>query len=482
MTLLRALATLTLLTSLAACGGHSDADAGPSRPHGMPGGMQRPSQSAAVPVQVDPVTRASIAQSIETNGVLEAEQEVDLVARTSGPITEILIEEGDTVKESQLLARLDDREARNQVAIARVSRDEAKLAFDRAKSTWEQGLVSQEAYDSALSRLQATEAQLETATIQLSYTEIRAPFDALIVIRYVKLAQHVGTGTALFRVSDFTPLLCPIQLPEKSIGQLRIAQPARIRVESFPERDFDARVLRIRPTVDPATGTVTVTLEVQGRGMLRPGMFASVFLEVDRHDEALVIPRSALVLDSIGDTVFVREDAKAARREVRLGFRDQDRIEVLEGLAEGDELVVLGQDGLADGTPVTVLGQPPQAEVAVGGSPEGPKPGGPSPEMEAAIRQRMKDHGLTDQEIDERLKQMREQGGPPLVAGSGPPGSRGLAAQGGPPGEGGLPPRLEERIREATTEELGAITERMRSFGMTDEQIEGHLRRIRGDR
>ncbi len=155
--------SLTLLT-LSACGGSDDAGGreGGGRPPGM-GGMGGGAPSAAVPIQVEPVPRRSISQYLETNGTLEAENEVDIVARTSGPVTEINTEEGRLIRTGQLIARIDEREARNQVAISTVARDEAKLAFDRTKTSWDEGLVSQEAYDTALSKLSSAEAQLESA-------------------------------------------------------------------------------------------------------------------------------------------------------------------------------------------------------------------------------------------------------------------------------------------------------------------------------
>ena len=132
------------------------------------------------------------------------------------------------------IARIDEREAKNQVAISAVTRDEAKLAFDRAKTSWDEGLVSQEAHDTALSKLSAAEAQLESAEIQLAYTEISAPFDALVVTRDIKLAQYVTPGDDAFRISDFTPLLCRVEVPEKDFPRVRIGQPAHIRVEAYP--------------------------------------------------------------------------------------------------------------------------------------------------------------------------------------------------------------------------------------------------------
>jgi membrane fusion protein (multidrug efflux system) len=469
------------LFTLSACGGSDDAQSsGQSRGGGrsaMAGpGMGGGAPSAAVPVQVQPVARRSISQYLETNGTLEAENEVDIVARTSGPVTQILTEEGQTIRAGELIATIDEREAQNQVAIATVARDEAKLAYDRTKSSFDEGLVSQEAYDTALSKLSSAQAQLESAEIQLSYTKIRAPFGALVVTRNIKLAQHVSSGATLFRISDFTPLLCRVEVPEKDFSKIRVGQTAHIRVEAYPEEKFEAEVARLRPTVDAATGTFTVTLEVDGREMLRPGMFASVFLKTETRENATVIPRNALVLDSLGDTVYVKVDGQAERREVALGLRDEDSVEVIQGVAEGDLLVVVGQDGLADGTPIEVMGEAPAP--ARGASTD--EATGPPPEAVEAMRQRMKERGLSDEEIEQRIRQIQAGQAPGRGPGQGP-------GQGGPTGDGmgradgGIPPFMAQRIKEASPDELEKIKERMKQFGMSDERVDEIVKQVRGE-
>jgi membrane fusion protein (multidrug efflux system) len=421
---------LLLLLTLTACGGSKDAEngKGDKKAWKKADAKSASAPSVAVPVQVKPVERQSISQHLETNGTLEAENEVDIVARTTGPVTEINTEEGRLVRTGQIIARIDEREARNQVAISTVARDEAKLAFDRAKSSWDDGLVSREAYDTALSRLNAAKAQLESDEIQLAYTEIKAPFNGLVVTRNIKLAQYVTPGATLFRISDFNPLLCRIEVPEKDFPRIRIGQPAHLRVEAFPGDRFSAAVARLRPTVDAATGTFTATLEVDGQGKLRPGMFASVYLQTDTHDNALVVPRGSLVLDSLGDTVYVKADDTAERREVRLGLRSEDTVEILEGLSEGDLLIVVGQDGLADGTPVSVFGEEPQKKTASDGGP-----------------------------------------------GAGRGAGMGRAAG------GEIPPHMAQRIKDATPDELEHIKQRMKERGLSDDRIAEIIKKFRGE-
>jgi membrane fusion protein (multidrug efflux system) len=329
-----------------------------------------------VPVEVAAVTRQSVASYIQTNGTLEAENDVQIVARTQGPIVELLTEEGRRVAKGQVMARIDPKETRAQVKIAQVALQEAERVYRRAQETFEEQLISQADFDAALAAKESAEATLFDRQVQLDYTEIRAPFGAVVVDRNIKLGDNVTVGQVLFRISDFDPLLSKIQVPEKELPRLHEGQPAYLTVEAWPEERFPAEVLRLSPVVDATTGTIRVTLEVEGRDKLRPGMFASVFLEVSRHDDALTIPKSALSLESLGDTVYVIDGEVAARRAVQLGYEEADIVEVASGLEESDRVIVVGQDGLSDGTPVQILEGPGAEEAPVrraqGGGPAGP--------------------------------------------------------------------------------------------------------------
>jgi RND family efflux transporter MFP subunit len=412
----------------AGCGGDSEGKpGGPGGGYGGPGGgfagsVAPGEQAAAVPVEVLPVESRPISTYIETNGALEAENEVDIVARTSGPVVELLVEEGMAVDEGQLLARIDDVEYRAQLEISRVTLNETRLAFERAERLQESELISPESFEQAESAYDSARAQFEANRILLGYTEIRAPFKGLIIVRYINFAEQLAAGAPLFRVSDFDPLLCPIRVPEKDLAKLRVGQRAYLTLEPFPTERFDADVLRISPVVDPSTGTIKVTLEVATRGKLSPGMFARVFVETATKPQALVVPKAALSLESIGDTIYVVDGEVASRREVELGFSEGDFVEIVSGAVAGEPVVVVGQDGLSDGTPVRILGTAGAAAAApgppvrsAGGPPGGGRPpldlANMTPEQLERARGMMRSRGMTDEQIEERIRQAKEQAG-----------------------------------------------------------------------
>ncbi len=408
----RTIAVLVLAVCVA-CGSGGENTTRGGDPPGPPG-RDRGEPAAAVPVEVATAERRDISSYIETNGTLEAENEVDIVARTAGPIVDLEVEEGMAVERGRLLARLEQDEIRARLQISRVNLEEARLGYDRARSLQGEELISAEDYEAARAAFESAQAQFEGDEIQFGYTEIRAPFDGLIVARYVDLAENVSANQRLFRLSDFTPLLCPIRVPERDLPRLRVGQRAYLTVEAFPDRRFRARVLRISPVVEAATGTVKVTLDVDGEERLRPGMFARVFLETDVRRDTVVVPKAALSLESIGDTVYVVTGETVTRREVTLGFREGDHVEVLGGVSDGESVVVVGQDGLSEGTPVRVLRRdgraietaPPGAAAREGGGP--PDLSKMTPEQIERVKQRMRERGLSEEQIEERIRRARQ--------------------------------------------------------------------------
>ncbi|MCY3969920.1 MAG: hypothetical protein OXG74_08290, partial [Acidobacteria bacterium] len=208
----------------------------------------------------------------------------------------------------------------------------------------------------------------------------------------------------------------------------------------------------------------------QAQGRLRPGMFASVFVETDVHENALVVPKKALVLESTSDTVYVAVDdgeggAIAQRRELELGYEESDSLEVLAGLREGEDVVIIGQDGLSDQTPISIdEREGPAAAPTMFTS--APATGAGSPTRIAAGHAAPAAGGAPA--ADQAAPQPRRPGGP----GSGPPGQGGPGGfRGGPPG--GFDPS------QMTPERLEMMRARMKERGMSDEQIDQMIERIR---
>ncbi|NOY78909.1 MAG: efflux RND transporter periplasmic adaptor subunit [Calditrichaeota bacterium] len=330
-------------------------DSSPKRSRGMSRG--RPAMNmGAIPVKVEKVKREPISIYLLSNANIEALRKVDVVSRVSGLVQKITVEEGDYAPKNRILAELDDRELRLEVKQALAKAENNARLFQRSKEMYSQNLISKENFDDVKYQYETAKSQLEAAQLKLTYAKIRAPISGVITQRLIELGNNVGVNQKVFVMVNFDTLYARVFIPEKDIQKIHVGQRALVTVEAYPGREFWGHVKMINPIVDPESGTVKVTVMLLKKGTpLRPGMFATVKIITETHPHALVIPKRALLLESETDRVFVVQDSVARQRDVKLGFADGDRVEVLSGLNEGDWVVVVGQEGLQNGAYVRMV-------------------------------------------------------------------------------------------------------------------------------
>ena len=199
----------------------------------------------------------------------------------------------------------------------------------------------------------ALEATYELKKLSYDYAEIRAPIAGVVSARNIKPGQTIGANSVAFRITDTRELVAYLQIPQTELAKIAAGQAATLRVDSMPDTDFSASIARISPTIDVRNGTFRATLLVDNRrGDLAPGMFARFEISYEKHESALMIPAGAIVEEDGETTVYVVADGEVSRRSVRAGIAADDRIEILSGLADEDEIVVLGHAGLRDGSKV----------------------------------------------------------------------------------------------------------------------------------
>ncbi|MGQ0834717.1 MAG: efflux RND transporter periplasmic adaptor subunit [Gammaproteobacteria bacterium] len=324
-------------------------------------------EDTAIPVEVVQPNRAEMLATYSGTATLEAEADADVIARVAGEVRRILVEEGDRVRAGQLLAALDDRQLRLEVAQARAALAKLERDYNRQIELHQKGLVAAGTFEGLKFDLDNLRATHDLTQLQLSYTQIRAPFAGIVAARNVKLGQTLEPGTAVFRVTDPMPLKAEVFVPERELARLRPGQPAAIQVDALADRTFAARVSLVSPTVDAKTATFKVTVEVEDpRGELKPGMFGRIGIVFERRPEALQIPRVALVETDGEAAVFIVQDGLARRRAIRTGLANAGSIEITEGLAGTERVVVVGQSALKDGNKVKVvsLDAPPEKATA----------------------------------------------------------------------------------------------------------------------
>jgi membrane fusion protein (multidrug efflux system) len=311
---------------------------------------------AAIPVEVARPIRGEMLAMYSGTATLEAEADAEIIAKVGGEVRRILVEEGDHVKAGQLLAVLDDRQLRFEAAQTRAALAKSERDFNRQVELHQKGLVSAGAFEGLKYDLDNQRAGNDLASLNLSYSEIRAPFAGIVSARHVKMGQDLAVGSKVFRVTDPTPLKAAVYVPERELARLKIGQAASISVDALAGRSFSATVKLVSPTVDAATATFKVTLEVDDpKGDLKPGMFSRVGIVFERRSETLTIPRVAL-LDTDGTSnVFVVTSGKAEQRAIKTGLANAGKVEVTDGLTGAEQVVVVGQNGLKDGNPVRVI-------------------------------------------------------------------------------------------------------------------------------
>ena len=318
---------------------------------------------AAIPVEVSTPVRGEMLAMYSGTATLEAEADAEILAKVGGEVRRIYVEEGDRVQAGQILAQLDDRQLRLQAAQTSAALAKTERDFNRQVELNKKGLVSAGAFEGLKFDLDNARAADDIARLNLSYSAIRAPFAGIVSSRYIKLGQELAIGNKIFRVTDPTPLKANVFVPERELARLKPGQSANISVDALAGRSFPATVHLVAPTVDAATATFKVTLEVRDtRGELKPGMFARVGIVFERRDGALTIPRVALLDTDGAANVFVVSAGKAEQRTIKTGLSNAGRVEVVDGLEGAEQVVVVVQNGLKDGNPVRVvtLGQTAQ--------------------------------------------------------------------------------------------------------------------------
>jgi membrane fusion protein (multidrug efflux system) len=310
----------------------------------------------AVPVEVQALRRAEIVAVYSGTASIEAHEEAEVVAKVGGEVRQILVEEGDAVQTGQLLARLDGDRLRLEVAQTEANLRKLERDYNRQLELSEKGLVAKGTAENAKFDLDALRAAYDRARLELSYTEIRAPIGGVVSTRYIKLGNTIAPNAPTFRVTDLDPLVAYVHIPEKEFRKLAPRQTADVVVDALGGEPFTGVISRISPTVDPKSGTFRARVEVPDpTRRLKPGMFARVNIVYERRENALQLPRAA-VIDADGtQSVFVVANGKAEQRIVRTGLANSGWLEVVEGLDGSEQIVVVGQAGLKSGSAVKVV-------------------------------------------------------------------------------------------------------------------------------
>jgi membrane fusion protein, multidrug efflux system len=350
------------------------------------GGAPGRGAGGRTPMTVDTavVTRHEIVDYITVVGNLIGEATVDVVPRVAGRIDSLSVKLGDRVARGAVVAKIEDREIREQINQAQatlevnkanVTQRENELqlqqnALERTKQTFERGLTARQLLEDAEARHNAAASQLLVAKAQqtqtqsridelkitLSNTIVLSPVDGFVSRRNLDPGGFANANTPLLQVVDIGTVRLVANLVEKGFRKVTPGVEAKVQVDTFAGEDFTGRVSRVAPVFDPATRTAQMEIEIPNPGFrLKPGMYARVRLTVERRPDALTVPSNAVV-DSDGRRgVFTIKDQTAKFVETKIGLSDGQRIEIIDGLREGDRVITTGALALRDGDRIALV-------------------------------------------------------------------------------------------------------------------------------
>ncbi|MEX2154304.1 MAG: efflux RND transporter periplasmic adaptor subunit [Gemmatimonadaceae bacterium] len=336
-------------------GGAGGGGGGPRGPGGPGSPGSRPTGPTAVEVQ--PVRRGSVAREATMAGVLSPIRSIGVNAQLGGALLSMRVEEGDVVREGQVLAEIDSRELRAQVRSAEAGLALAKSTAERSAVLFKDRIVTAAEHERDQAALAAAQASLDALRTRLGYARVRAPTGGIITDKRAEAGDVVGAQARLFTIADISMLVVRVQVSELDITGISVGQSADVTVDALGDARFKGTIRRVFPAADSVTRMVPVEVALAGAAVarLKPGYLARVTVKLGERPGVLLTPVSSVVGSRDARAVFLVRGGKAERRLVRIGQASGDVVEILEGIAEGDSVVVAGAERLQDGAEVRIV-------------------------------------------------------------------------------------------------------------------------------
>lgn len=365
-TIIPSLLSLAALVATAGCGK-------PPAAGGPPGEFM-------VQAVVAPAVRDTVRNEVQVVGSLAARDTLDVVSEITAPVKEILFTEGEVVREGQEIARLDDEKLSARLAEAKARRQLAETNYGRAQELFQSQTISQQEFDQAKAEFDVAVAGYNLLARELEDTVIKAPFDGVVGARMVSPGQFMSVGQPVTRLVRLDPLEVNFRIPERYVGMIRNGQPVSMESVAMPGAAIEGTIFYVDPVIDTATRTVAAKARVANPDRtLKPGLFGNLKVVLEERQDALVIPESAVrYAGDQASVVVMNGEGKAEFRNVRVGQRAAGRVEITEGLAEGERVVVEGYQKMGPGTGIIISPAsakygitPPAPETGAGEQPQG---------------------------------------------------------------------------------------------------------------
>ncbi|MDX1755924.1 MAG: efflux RND transporter periplasmic adaptor subunit [Marinobacter sp.] len=297
----------------------------------------------------------TVRDALAAVGTLQSREAVALTAEVSGRVVALNLEPGGTVRQGQLLVRLDDRQARADLQVAEARLADAQRQYDRARRLVSNRSIAQSRLDELSTARDVALAQRLAAQTRLDNHRIEAPFAGTVGLTDVTVGSYLSEGDTITTLDATDRMELNFSVPERFIGQLHLGQEVTGQTPAYPGESFRGTLVELGSRVSELSRTLPVRALVDNPDRrLRPGQFMSVRLTLQER-QALVIPEQAILIRGANSFVFVAEDGVARRVPVQLGSRQPGRVEIRSGVTPDDAVIVTGQDRLSSGDPVQVV-------------------------------------------------------------------------------------------------------------------------------
>jgi membrane fusion protein, multidrug efflux system len=312
-----------------------------------------------VPVETVEITPDSFEDYIRISGVVEAIEDATISSENAGRIHSIL-DRGEYVQQGDIIANMDDRLSRSQFEAAKTSFELAEDTYQRLQALYDEEIISTQDFRSARAQRDQAKAQMDQAEKQLLDTHVQAPFNGRVEERFVRTGELISPGMPVVRLVNTNTVRITAGVPERYSGQITEGSPVIVILRSQDGGSFESRVTFAGNVIDSATRTFPIEIELQNReGIIKPEMVVDIYVRRTTIDDAIVIPRTAIVRDEEGINVFVvaQENGEpvAALVPVTTGFATGPIIEITDGLQTGDEVVISGMSTLSVGDRLNII-------------------------------------------------------------------------------------------------------------------------------
>jgi len=326
-------------------------------------------QERAVNVLIAVAEKKKVRPFLETTGTLKADEEVTASSEVDGIVRHINVVEGSQVAKGVLLVEINDVDymldwKRSDAVLkqAEANLTNAKSEYKRKEILYKEELITRQQFDDITTKIALAEAELDRAKAtlaiskeKLARTKIYSPLTGAVKEKKISVGDYVRNGTPLMQLIKTNPLKLSFTISEKDAASIKLGQEVAFSVDSYTDKEFKGRVSLLYPNVEERTRTLQAEAIVPNSNhSLKPGFFATMMIYTKAPREVVLAPITALIYDSSVIRIFVVEGDKARERVIQIGGKYGEFVEVLEGLKEAEQIVVVGQNNLSEGVKVNV--------------------------------------------------------------------------------------------------------------------------------